>query len=429
MRVLLCISIWVLLSCGIAVQAEPLMITSGTDRATPVAVVPFEGAAVFPEGLAKIIGQDLFHSGIFSPLPEASMVTKPTQLEQVVYADWQALGVEYVVLGKVVPMGAQLQVRYTLVNVSTQQVIHSGGVGGTPAQVRDIAHYIADQIFAKLTGMQGAFSTKLLYVTAHRKSVKDVSYRLVRADYDGARATTLLQSSEPILSPSFAPDGKRIAYVSFEKRRPRIFIQQIDTGKRQQVTDFEGLNNAPAWSPDGQQLAFVLSKDGNPEIYVMDLGSRQLRRITQHMGIDTEPFWGQKSRSLYFTSDRGGQPQIYRARLAGGAVERVTFQGNYNANPKVSADENMLVMVHRQEGHSVFQVAAQDLQRGTIRVLSQTSLDESPTVAPNGAMLTYATRQQGRGVLMLVSTNGRVKVPLPVTQGEVREPAWSPFLN
>ncbi|MFW9605358.1 MAG: Tol-Pal system protein TolB, partial [Pseudomonas sp.] len=198
---------------------------------------------------------------------------------------------------------------------------------------------------------------------------------------------------------------------------------------REQVTAFEGGNGAPAWSPDGSRLAFVLSRDGNPEIYVMDVGSRQIRRVTNHLAIDTEPFWGKDGQTIYFTSDRGGKPQIYKTSVGGGGAERVTYVGNYNANPKLSADEKMLVMVHRQEGYTVFQVAAQDLQRGNVRVLSQTSLDESPTVAPNGTMLIYATRQQGRGVLMLVSTNGRVRVPLPVAQGEVREPSWSPYLN
>ncbi|MCL7461585.1 Tol-Pal system beta propeller repeat protein TolB [Pseudomonas sp. NW5] len=416
---------------GMAQAADPLVISSGTDRATPIAVVPFGGAgAGLPEDMAQIIGSDLRNSGYFEPIPPQNMISRPSQPGEIIYRDWQALGAQYVLIGNVQPGGAGVQIQYSLFNVTTQQQVDAGNVSGSTAQLRDMAHYIADQAFEKLTGIKGAFSTRLLYVTAERFGANNTRYTLQRSDYDGARAVTLLQSREPILSPSFAPDGRRIAYVSFEQRRPRIFIQHIDTGRREQVTDFEGLNGAPAWSPDGGRLAFVLSRDGNPEIYVMDMGSRQLRRVTSHPAIDTEPFWGKDGQTLYFTSDRGGRPQIYKTSIHGGGAERVTFVGNYNANPKLSADEKTLVMVHRQDGFTVFRVAAQDLQRGTVRVLSaQTSLDESPTVAPNGAMLIYATRQQGRGVLMLVSTNGRVRLPLPVAQGEVREPSWSPYLN
>ncbi len=203
----------------------------------------------------------------------------------------------------------------------------------------------------------------------------------------------------------------------------------MDTGRREQVTNVPGLTGASAWSPDGSRLAMVLSKDGNPEIYVMDLATRQLKRVTNQLGIDTEPFWGKDGQTLYFTSDRAGKPQIYKTNINTGSAERVTFVGNYNANPKLSADEKTLVMVHRQDGYAVFRVAAQDLQRGNVRILSETSLDESPTVAPNGTMVIYATRQQGRGVLMLASTNGRVRTPLPTAQGQVQEPSWSPYLN
>ncbi|MBP3363289.1 MAG: PD40 domain-containing protein, partial [Pseudomonas sp.] len=219
------------------------------------------------------------------------------------------------------------------------------------------------------------------------------------------------------------------AYVSFEQKRPRIFVQNIDTGRREQITNFEGLNGAPAWSPDGSKLAFVLSKDGNAEIYVMDLASRGLTRVTNNPAIDTEPFWGKDGSTIYFTSDRGGKPQIYKTNVGSGNAERVTFIGNYNASPKLSADEKTLVMIHRQDGFTNFRVAAQDLQRGSVKILTDTNLDESATVAPNGTMVIYATRQQGRGVLMLVSINGRVRLPLPTAQGEVREPSWSPYLN
>ncbi len=410
---------------GSVQAADPLVISQGADRATPIAVVPFgwQGGSVLPEDMSQIIGNDLRNSGYFEPIPRQNMISLPTQASEVIYRDWKALGAQYVLVGNIVPNGGRLQVQYALFNVNTEQQVMTGNVGGGTDQLRDMAHHIADQSFEKLTGVKGAFSTRLLYVTAERMGVNNTRYTLQRSDYDGARAVTLLQSREPILSPSFAPDGRRIAYVSFEQRRPRIFVQHIDTGRREQITNFEGLNGAPAWSPDGSRLAFVLSRDGNPEIYVMDMGSRQMRRITNHYAIDTEPFWGKDGQTLYFTSDRAGKPQIYKTNINSGAVERVTFVGNYNANPKLSADEKTLVMIHRQDGFTVFKVAAQDLETNRLRILSDTSLDESPTVAPNGAMLIYATRHQGRGVLMLASTNGRVRLPLPTAQGEVREPS------
>ncbi|MEB0043355.1 MULTISPECIES: Tol-Pal system beta propeller repeat protein TolB [unclassified Pseudomonas] len=414
-----------------AADEKNIMVTTGSDRAAPIAVVPFglQGGAVLPEDMADIISNDLRNSGYYSPLAKQNMISLPTQASEIIYRDWKALGAQYVMVGSIVPSGGRLQIQYALFNVATEQQVMTGNVSGTTDQLRDMAHYIADQAFEKLTGIKGAFSTRLLYVTAERFSVDNTRFTLQRSDYDGARAVTLLQSREPILSPRFAPDGKRIAYVSFEQKRPRIFIQHIDTGRREQVTNFEGINGAPAWSPDGTKLAFVLSKDGNPEIYVMTLATRQITRVTNDSAIDTEPFFGKDGSTLYFTSDRGGKPQIYKTSINGGGAERVTFIGNYNANPKLSADEKTLVMIHRQDGFTNFKVAVQDLQRGTLKILTDSNLDESPTVAPNGTMVIYATRQQGRGVLMLVSINGRVRVQLPTAQGEVREPSWSPYLN
>lgn len=417
-----------------AAQAEEknILVSTGADRAVPIAVVPFgwQGGNVLPEDMSEIIGNDLRNSGYFDPISRQNMISLPTQASEVIYRDWKALGAQYVLVGSIAPAGGRLQVQFALFNVATEQQVFAGSVSGSTDQLRDMAHYVADQSFEKLTGVKGAFSTRMLYVTAERFSVNNTRYTLQRSDYDGQRAVTLLQSREPILSPRYAPDGRRIAYVSFEQKRPRIFIQHVDTGRREQITNFEGLNGAPAWSPEGNRLAFVLSKDGNPEIYVMDLGSRQLRRVTNHMAIDTEPFWGADGQTIYFTSDRAGKPQIYKTNINGGEPQRVTFVGNYNANPKLSADEKTLVMIHRQDGFTNFKVAAMDLVRGGApRILSGTTLDDSPTVAPNGTMLIYATRQQGRGVLMLVSTNGHVRLPIPTVQGDIREPSWSPYLN
>lgn len=416
---------------GSVQAADPLLISRGTDRAIPIAVVPFgmQGGVLLPEDMSSIIGNDLRNSGFFEPIARQNMISQPAQPAEIIYRDWKAVGAQYLLIGSVTPASGRLLVSFSLYNVTTEQQVMAGTVSGGVDQLRDMAHHISDQAFEKLTGIRGAYSTKLLYVTVERFAPNNARYTLQRSDYDGARAVTLLQSREPILSPSYAPDGKRISYVSFEQKKPRIFIQYVDTGRREQMTDFPGLNGAPAWSPDGNRLALVLSKDGNPEIYVMDVATRQLKRVTNQPGIDTEPFWGKDGQTLYFTSDRAGKPQIYKVNINSGATERVTFIGNYNANPKLSADEKTLVMVHRQDGYAVFRVAAQDLQRGSLRIISETSLDESPTVAPNGTMVIYATRQQGRGVLVLASTNGRVRTPLPTAQGQVQEPSWSPYLN
>lgn len=248
----------VMLCCvaGMAVAEEKnILVTSGSDRATPIAVVPFglQGGSVLPEDMADIIGNDLRNSGYYSPIPRQNMISQPSQASEVIFRDWKALGAQYVMVGSIVPSGGRLQVQYALFNVATEQQVLTGSVAGSVDQLRDMAHYISDQSFEKLTGIKGAFSTRMLYVTAERFSTNNTRYTLQRSDYDGARAVTLLQSREPILSPRFAPDGKRIAYVSFEQKRPRIFVQHIDTGRREQVTNFEGLNGAPAWSPDGSR--------------------------------------------------------------------------------------------------------------------------------------------------------------------------------
>lgn len=406
---------------GLANAADAIVIDGGNNRAISIAIVPF-GDSGNPD-IATIIGNDLYNTGIFEPLPRQNMLSMPHQPSQVAFRDWSAVNAQYLLIGNVSNTNDKIQVQYYLYNVASQQQIYTGSAVGAPSQLRALAHFIADQVFLKMTGTKGAFSTKLLYVT----SSGNTSYSLQMADYDGANAVTLLNSKEPILSPRFSPDNKKVAYVSFELKRPRIFMQDIATGSREQLTNFEGLNGAPAWSPDGQQLAFVLSKDGNPEIYTMSLANRLVHRLTNNAAIDTEPFWGKDGKTLYFTSDRSGKPQIYKMNVASGNTERVTTVGNYNANPKLSADEKTLVMVHRQDGYRNFVIAAQDLQTGRVRVLSNTNLDDSPTVAPNGTMVIYATRKQDKGVLMLASANGRVRVQLPTNQGDVREPSWSPY--
>jgi len=413
-----------------ALAQDAIEITRGSDKATPIAVVPFgwQGTSPLPEDLSEITANDLRNSGMFSPFARENMLSYPTRASEIFPRDWRVLGVEYVVAGMITsPSADRFEIQYSLYNVAREEVLMSKTVSGTQSQLRDMAHHVSDEVFEEITGIKGAFNTKLLYVAAERFSVDNTRFTLQRSDYDGARGVTLLQSREPILTPSYAPDGQRIAYVSFESRRPEIFIHYVQTGRRERITSFEGLNGAPAWSPDGGRLAFVLSRDGNPEIYVMDLASKQMRRITNHFAIDTEPTW-MDDNTLVFTSDRGGRPQIYKQDINGGSAERLTFVGNYNANPKLSADGQTMVMVHRQDGYRNFHIATQDLRRGNLRVLTETSLDESPTVAPNGTMLIYATRQQGRGVLMLVSTNGRARSVIPTQFTDLRVPSWSPYL-
>ena len=418
-----------LLLAQVALAQEAIEITRGSDRATPIAVVPFgwQGGTPLTEDLAQVTANDLRNSGMFTPFARENMLSQPTRAEEIFPRDWKMLGVEYVLAGQITGTATGYQLQYHLYSVAREQLLMSRTVSGNQNQLRDMAHRVSDEVFEEITGIKGAFNTKLLYVAAERFSADNIRYTLQRSDYDGARTVTLLQSREPILTPSYAPDGQRIAYVSFESRRPEIFVHYIQTGRRERVTSFEGLNGAPAWSPDGKRLAFVLSRDGNPEIYVMDLASKQMRRVTNHYAIDTEPTWLDNN-TLVFTSDRGGRPQIYKQNLNSGNAERLTFVGNYNANAKLSFDGRTMVMVHRQEGNRNFHIATQDLERGNLKVLTETSLDESPTVAPNGTMLIYATRQQGRGVLMLVSTNGRARSEIPTKFTDLRVPSWSPYL-
>lgn len=412
-----------LLCCEVANAADAIVIDGGSNRAISIAVVPFAGES--DTSVAKIIGNDLYNSGLFEPLPKQNMLSTPHTPKEIAFRDWSAVNAQYVLIGSLANNGSQIQAQYYLYNVASQQMVASGSAVSSNGQIRSLAHYIADQIFLKMTGIQGAFSTKLLYVTARGND----SYSLLMSDYDGESVVTLLNSREPILSPRFSPDNKKVLYVSFETKRPRIYLQDIATGTREQLTNYTGLNGAPAWSPDGQKIAFVLSKDGNPEIYTMRLDSKLIHRLTNNNAIDTEPFWGKDGNTIYFTSDRGGNPQIYKINVNSGATERVTAIGNYNANPKLSADESMLVMVHRQDGYRNFMIAAQNLRMGGLKVLSNTNLDDSPTVAPNGTMVIYATRKQNKGVLMLTSINGRVRVELPTNNGDAREPSWSPYMK
>lgn len=404
-----------------------IRITKGVDDPTVIGVVPFSysGSGALPENVAEIVSNDLRRSGQFGPLAPENMLSFPSLPQDVVYRDWRLLGSEYLVIGSIDPAANGYRLTYSLFDVISQQGILTGQVIEVDKNgLRDMAHYVSDAVYEAITGIKGAFSTDIIYVE-HQKSAKQ--YRLVRADMDGARPQILLRTSEPLLSPVWSPDGKSVAYVSFETSRPAIFMQNLLTGKREQLTNFKGLNGAPAWSPDGKKLALVLSKDGNPEIYTLDLATRRFTRITRHFGIDTEPTWTRDGQNILFTSNRGGKPQIYSAPVAGGYPQRLTFEGDYNARARVTPDGKHIVMVHRRNG--VFHIATQDLKSGEVRVLTETTLDESPSVAPNGASLIYATKLQGKGILASVSMDAGTKFALPSTSGDVREPSWSPYFK
>lgn len=423
-------SAFLLLCAALPVRAElSIEITRGADNPTRIAIVPMTlPGGQLPGDISAIVSADLDRSGLFRTMARENMLSFPRSVAEIHYHDWSVVGMDYVVAADVQrPAAGRIKVTFSLAQVAGERSMFTKVVEGSDGELRDIAHYISDTVFEAITGIRGAFSTRIAYVTAVPEDGTQM-YRLLISDADGARERLMLKSREPILSPRWSPDGREVVYVSFETRRPAVFRQRLADAQREQVTNFRGLNGAPAWSPDGSSLALVLSKDGNPEIYLYSFASKSFTRLTNHFAIDTEPTWMPDGKSLLFTSDRGGSPQIYKLTLAGNQVTRVTFNGSYNARPQIAADGRTLVMVHRGEGGG-FVIASQDLVTNDFRLLSQSALDESPTVAPNGAMVMYTSRQGRRSVLAVVSIDARSRFILPAQSGDVREPAWSPFLK
>ncbi len=430
MKKLTGIIISLLLLFAMQAQAKLVIeITEGVEGALPIAVVPFQWmgdtATPPPEAVGKIIAADLQRSGYFKTLEEAQMLSRPSAMTEVDFRDWRALRQDNLVIGRIEPNGpGGYKVRFQLFDVYQGEQLIGYSFSTTTKDLRAIAHHIADLVYETLTGTKGAFATRIAYVVS-QGAAKSPTISLRIADSDGHGAQTIVSSKEPLMSPAWSPDGRKLAYVSFENGRPSIWIQEVFTGKREKITSFKGINGAPAWSPDGHYLAMALSKDGNPDIYIMDLSRRKLRRVVRHWAIETEPSWSPDGRTLLFTSDRGGSPQIYQVSVTGGDVKRLTFENKYNARASYAPDGKSITLITRVG--SQYRIGVLDLGTGSITVLTDGRLDESPSFAPNGSMIIYATRYKGKGVLAAVSTDGRVKQRLALQSGDVRDPVWSPY--
>jgi len=411
------------------VYAEIVINVEGVAQPTPVAVVPFGwegGGPNMPLDVAEVITNDLKRSGRFDPLAENDMLQKPTDGGNVDFDDWTILGVEAVVIGKVIQTGENAYtLQFQLFNPINRKQLVGYRMPASRGTMRFAAHRAADMIYEKLTGIKGVFGTKVAYVTAKQQG-KERLYSLIVSDQDGANYNKIMESKDPIMSPAWSPDSRQLAYVSFEGSKSSIFVQTLRTGNRFQVSSKPGINGAPAFSPDGRKLVVTLGGiNGNPDIYILDITSRKAIRLTTHRAIDTEGTWSPDGRYIYFTSDRSGGPQVYRISANGGTPERFTFEGSYNARPRLSPDGKRLAMVHNDGGN--FRIAVMDIKSKNLLIVSKGQQDESPSFSPNSDNLIYATRQRGDGVLETVSIDGLIRQKMASGQGDVREPVWSPF--
>lgn len=394
-------------------------ITEGVESALPLAIVPFASSGA-PVDIRDIVNADLARSGYFKMMAEQSMPSRPSTAQEVNFKDWQALNQNYLVVGRINGNGGQYDVQFQLLDVYKGGQLLGYRMNSSAADLRRTAHHISDLIFEKLTGKKGVFSGRIAYITSSGAN----AHQLQVADADGFNPQTIASSAEPLMSPSWSPDGKRIAYVSFEKKSAAIYIQTLATGQRERVAEFPGINGAPSWSPDGTRLALTLSKDGSPDIYVLNLLSRSVTKLSNSRALDTEPVWSPDGGSIVFTSDRGGKPQLYIVPSQGGAEKRLTFSGSYNARASFSPDGKYIAMVHGEGGS--YRIAVMDMATRAINVLTSGPNDESPSFAPNGSMILYASKKGGTGFLSAVSLDGKMQQRLVFSSGEVREPAWSP---
>ena len=398
-------------------------ITQGAEGAMPIAIVPFQQSSASGDTISEIVAMDLHGTGKFSIMRESQLPQRPVPPSVPDFPLWQSAGQEHVVIGRVTSEGSGMVAEFVLYDAIRGVALLTERVPFKGSDARHAAHRIADMIYKQLTGQRGVFNTRVAYVAASGYG-NDREYRLVIADTDGEGDRIVMTSPEPIRSPNWSPDGKRIAYVSFEDHNAAVFVQNLSSGERRKVSSLPGINGAPAWSPDGSALAVTLSKDGSPDIYVIDVGSGSMHRITQDDSIDTEASWSPDGRSLVFTSDRGGKPQLYLVSAHGGEPQRLTYDGSYNARGVFSPDGRSVAMVHGGQGG--FRIAVMDLGSRKIRVLSAGHLDESPAFAPNGEMILYTRKDGGLDQLAVVSLDGKFKQNIHVKGGDIRGAAWSP---
>lgn len=401
--------------------ALDLELTHGVNMALPIGINSF-GTNDEAQDMVKVIDNDLKLSGQFNVI-SSGMWNGEQPLSY-----WKRVGADSVLSGRVTPIeNNQYSVTFELINSADNgKLLLSQKYQVSANRLRSLAHHISDEVYFKLTGDRGVFSTKIAYVLVQRAG-ENSKYSLEVADMDGYNAHSLLVSASPIMSPSWSPNGRQIAYVSFEKKRSQVYIVDVATGGRRLITDFMGINGAPAWSPDGRELAVVLSKNGSPKIYVVNLANGNMRQVTFGDAIDTEPRYAPDGKTLLFTSGRSGSPQIYSLNLADGRVSRMSFDGNYNARSSYTPNQKFIVMLHREDRD--FRIGVQNVATGMTSIITDSDADESPTVSPNGKLVLYATKMRDKGILAISSIDGSIRIRLPSREGDVQEPAWSPFIS